>query len=69
MDRSVVYALSLDGVHLRYVGMTCGDLADRMRVHRWTAERGTRRPVYDWMRKHGPENVVVTVLELSLIHI
>jgi hypothetical protein len=59
-----VYALSLDGVGFRYVGLTTygSDAGPRLYMHRFNAAAGIDYPVYRWMRKHGPENVQATVL-------
>jgi hypothetical protein len=60
----VIYGLRL--VHAseyRYVGLTEAPLALRLRRHLACARRGERRPVYDWIRKYGKEEIVIDVLE------
>lgn len=64
MDKCCVYSLSNDDGRPRYVGMTCGEVRVRLRNHRRMARNGTRRPVYDWMRKYGPDSIYATVLEV-----
>jgi hypothetical protein len=47
----------------RYVGLTEGPVALRLRRHLACARRGERKPVYDWIRKYGKEAIVLDVLE------
>lgn len=63
-EANVVYGLSLDGKTFRYVGLTRFGAEQRLSKHRYNARKGLSFPVYNWMRKHGPENVQVTVLEV-----
>jgi hypothetical protein len=62
-----VYALSCtchpeQGV--RYVGQTVRSLPIRLGQHRRAAERGNSTAiVYKWMRRHGPENIRIEILE------
>jgi group I intron endonuclease len=59
-----VYGLRLSHEsEYRYVGLTEGPVAVRLRRHLACARRGDRKPVYDWMRKHGPGSIVLDVLE------
>lgn len=48
---------------IRYVGKTIQTLNRRFRAHRHNAKTGVDLPVYRWMRKHGIENIIATVLE------
>lgn len=60
-----MYGLRLTGdSEYRYVGLTEGSVALRLRRHLACARRGQRRPVYDWIRKHGAQSVVADVLEV-----
>ena len=62
-----VYGLRLkDEAEHRYVGLTEGSVAIRLRRHLACARRGERKPVYDWMRKHGAHEVVADVLEMVM---
>lgn len=49
---------------IRYVGKTVQTATIRLRGHRSKCSSGTRRPIYDWMRKHGPSNIRSRVLEI-----
>jgi hypothetical protein len=66
-----VYVLSLrDDSRPRYVGITTQPPAKRLGQHR-TAAQYTRNKAYTWalsrwMRKHGVENVVMTVVESGI---
>jgi hypothetical protein len=59
-----IYALHLGDHRYRYVGLTTVGSADRLWMHRKNARQDRLDwPVYRWMRKHGPENVHIEVLE------
>ncbi len=64
----VIYALHLVGTaDYRYVGMTTLGEEARLKSH-WKMARSTtrkRRPLYDWMGKHGLGNIGITVLETT----
>jgi hypothetical protein len=47
----------------RYVGLTTKTATSRLRQHLKVAASGRRRPFYDWLRKHTPEDLAVDVLE------
>lgn len=48
---------------IRYVGLTSKGAPERFKSH-WKSARGGRRlPVYNWMRKHGEENIQYRVIE------
>lgn len=47
---------------VRYVGLTTKTENHRLKGHWKSARRGKKYPVYDWMRKHGPDAVAVRVL-------
>lgn len=60
----VIYGLHRgDGV-IRYVGLTTNTAPHRLSQHRTVALRGDRRPLYYWMRKHGPQTIESVVLEI-----
>ena len=58
-----VYGLHLEGGPIRYVGMTEKGAEARLVGHRKRAASTYVSPIYSWMRKHGPANIRVTVLE------
>jgi group I intron endonuclease len=45
-----------------YVGKT-NDPDRRWRAHKWSAKNGQKSKLYDAMRKHGPENFEMFLLE------
>lgn len=53
---------------IRYIGQTSKGVNSRWTVHLWHARTETSKsytsPLSNWIRKHGPENVVFTVLEI-----
>lgn len=64
--KNVIYSLSCSchperGV--RYVGQTSKGANDRLSHHVWSANQGLVYPVYAWIRKHSPANVICQVLE------
>lgn len=61
--KNVIYTLSLDGHAHRYVGRTTKGIRFRLMQHRYMINHADF-PLYRWMRKVGPENVVATVLEV-----
>jgi hypothetical protein len=64
-----VYVLSLKSKpdEIRYIGVTKHETADiRLKEHRSAASNGMKLPVYDWIRKHGGDSVVATVVKSSL---
>jgi hypothetical protein len=59
-----VYGLHNGDGEVRYVGKTVKKLYDRLAAHRNDAKRGViLRPLTKWMRKHGPENIRIVLLE------
>lgn len=60
----VIYALSVDGVSYRYVGMTQIGAEARLRIHRKTG-RAPRLPSAQWIKKYQDlgETIRTTVLE------
>jgi group I intron endonuclease len=67
-DVNVIYGLWCichpgDGV--RYVGQTRKGMKARLGVH-IAHSRDVQAPVYNWMRKHGAENIAYAVLEVCL---
>lgn len=68
IDRNVIYGLwcichPADGV--RYVGQTKKGMTARFGVHLAHSET-MQSPVYNWIRKHGTENIAYTVLEVCI---
>jgi len=50
---------------IRYIGQTIRGVAWRLRVHLSTARgkyKSSGAPVYNWIRKHGPENIVPVII-------
>jgi group I intron endonuclease len=60
----VIYGLHSGDNIIRYVGRTSRGLEQRLWEHKNNSRLGERRPVYDWMRKYGAENIQGVVLEL-----
>lgn len=58
----VVYGLHTGDHIYRYIGKTTRPLKVRFNAHRSDARRGTKRPVYDWIRKHGEDAVQVCAI-------
>lgn len=58
----VIYAMHLGDSRYRYVGITA-HLRRRMSEHRHAARKGRKWPLYNWIRKHGPENIYVDILQ------
>lgn len=59
-----IYALRLSSEHgYRYVGQTSKTLHHRLTQHARSARSGSTQPVHEWMREHGPDNVVCELLE------
>lgn len=52
-----------DRPEIRYIGQTVQSLQVRLINHRAHARFGTKTPVYRWIRKHGPENIRIELLE------
>lgn len=53
---------------IRYIGQTSKGVNSRWSVHLWhsrtESSKSYRSPLSNWIRKHGPQNVVFTVLEV-----
>ena len=65
----IVYVLFLESKpdEIRYVGVTKYEtVLTRLKGHRSAASNGMKLPVYDWIRKHGGENIVAKVVKSSL---
>jgi hypothetical protein len=65
----IVYVLFLESKpdEIRYVGVTKYETAvTRLKGHRSAASKGMKLPVYDWIRKHGGENIAAKVVKSSL---
>lgn len=54
-----------DKPQIRYVGLTTQPLSTRLTNHRGMARFGARTPVYNWIRKHGPENIRIDPLKVT----
>lgn len=49
---------------VRYVGIsTSTRREDRIAAHRWASRQGRPYPVYNWMRKHGEDNITYSILQ------
>lgn len=60
-----VYALIRESEQtVRYIGWTSTTSEKRFKSHKANRQRGTKTPVYDWMRKY--EDVTFTVLQSNL---
>lgn len=46
----------------RYIGQTRRTPLERMYQHRYDARGAENHPLYNWMRKHGPENIQMCVI-------
>lgn len=65
----VVYVLFLKSKpdEIRYVGVTKYETAaTRLKGHRSAASKGMKLPVYDWIRKHGGDNIDATIVKSFL---
>ena len=49
---------------VRYVGQTTQSLNTRLTNHRSMARFGIKTPVYNWIRKHSPDNIRIRGLEV-----
>lgn len=59
-----VYGLRLRGSdNIRYVGKTIGTAEKRLKSHFKCARRGDKRPLYDWMRKYGLDQIEFVILD------
>jgi group I intron endonuclease len=58
-----VYFIVSEKTEFIYIGMTKNKLSLRMAQHRSVAKRGKKSPLYDCMRKHGPENFLIVLRE------
>lgn len=59
---NVIYGLHLGDRRYRYIGLTTVGIRARMKAH-IKDSRARKRPVYFWMNKHGPENIIISVIE------
>lgn len=59
----VIYGLHNGDFDYRYIGQTVKPIRTRFKSHLSSAKCGAALPVYNWMRKHGPENIQVCVIE------
>lgn len=66
MAEGRIYGLSLDGRNFRYIGLTVQPLWARLQGHVAASrydDKMRRYPVLRWIRKHGPDKIVITELE------
>lgn len=62
LSQNIIYGLhDGDGV-IRYVGLSSNG-TERLYRHRYLAKRGMVSPLYTWARKHGVNNMTMTILE------
>lgn len=59
-----VYFIVSEKTSYLYIGMTSKRLSTRMAQHRHAARSGKKSPLYDCMRKHGPENFLIAVRDI-----
>lgn len=59
----VVYYLHNGDFNPRYIGLTTQKPKDRLQAHKDNARAGVNRPVADWIRKHGYDNIHMCILE------
>lgn len=59
MRKGYIYYLHNGDFQPRYIGMTTETPEKRLARHKYDAARGLERPVYNWIRKHGAENIQV----------
>lgn len=59
MFKGYIYFLHNGDFQPRYIGMTSKTPEQRLARHMSDSKRGYVRPVYNWMRKHGAENIQV----------
>jgi group I intron endonuclease len=64
MSSGTIYGIKLAGnKEVRYIGMTTKDIKQRMKEHKKAARLGKGYPVYDWIRKHGEDNIEIFIVE------
>lgn len=56
--------IDLRGNEIMYAGKTVNRPSKRLRGHVSKARMGDSRPVSNWIRKHGPENIRYSILEV-----
>lgn len=59
----IIYGLHNGDGEIRYIGYTTRTAETRLREHVYASGVKQDRHVYKWMRKHGPENIQIIVLE------
>ena len=59
----LIYRIQNKNNNKVYVGKTEKDLKVRLRRHKAEVTRGTNRPLYNSIRKHGIENFIIDVIE------
>ena len=64
MSSGYIYGMGLkNDPYIRYIGMTTKSIEKRLMEHKKASRHGRKYPVYDWIRKHGEENVVIFLIE------
>lgn len=58
----VIYGLHTGDYDFRYIGKSVG-ARKRFSDHKYQAKAGATYPVHQWMRKHGVDNIQMTVIE------
>ena len=59
-----VYFIVSEKTSYLYIGMTSKRLSTRLAQHRHAAKKGIKSPLYDCMRKHGPENFTMVLRDV-----
>lgn len=59
-----VYFIVSEKTSYLYIGMTGKKRSLRMAQHRHAAKSGKKSPLYDCMRKHGPENFLMVIRDV-----
>lgn len=65
----VIYGLyTVNNPTIRYIGCTTKFIYQRLIKHRHSARHNSINPVHKWMKKHGPENILIRVLEFCPVN-
>lgn len=59
-----VYFIVSEKTSYLYIGMTGKKRSLRMAQHRHAAKTGKKTPLYDCMRKHGPDNFIMVIRDV-----
>jgi group I intron endonuclease len=64
MSKGFIYGMRQIGTtQVRYIGLTTASVEKRFLTHKKASRRGVKYPVYDWIRKHGEENIEAFLIE------